>query len=192
MAIRIIYDSKTIDLLLGDGGLLTDYTQDRKQARSGSGKIETINLYGIQEMSFEAYFVEARYRDLIAWWSWARQGKPWAFAKDSGNTGNTTISAPVAQGQKNIAMAATGAFSSGDSCLIRAVNDDDEYEIVVIDSITNATLLAAVENLKYSYNTPDIFRHWDYWPSVVSMDTNFNPKRNGDYFKHTFNFVENV
>ena len=192
MSIQIVYDSKTIDLLLGDGGLLTDYTQDRKQARSGSGKIETISLHGLQEMSFEAYFVEARYRDLVAWWSWARQGKVWAFAKDSGNVGNTIIVGAVAAGQTTVGMAATGAFSAGDTALLRAVDNDDEYELVLIDSITTANVLEASENLKYSYDTAYIFRHWDYWPSVVSLDTNFNPKRNGDYFKHTFNFVENV
>ncbi len=192
MTIQISYDSKTIDLLLGDGGLLTDYTQDRKQARSGSGKIETISLHGLQEMSFEAYFVEARYRDLIAWWSWARQGKAWAFAKDSGNVGNTTLDGAAAVGQKNVPLTATGDFSATNTCLIRAVDNDDEYELVVIASVDAGVKIVADENLKFAYTASDIFRHWDYWPSVVSLATNFNPKRDGDYWKHTFNFVENL
>lgn len=192
MAIRITFDSKTIDLLLGPDGLLTNYTQERKQARSGSGKIETINLHGLQEMAFQAHFTEAIYRDLVAWWSWARQGKPWAFSKDSGNTGNTTLDGAAAAGQTNVPLTATAGFSATDKCLIRAVDNDDEYEIVVISSVDTGVKIVASANLKWSYTSNDIFRHWDYWPSVVSMDEDFNPKRDGDYYKHLFKFVENL
>jgi len=192
MTIQIGYDSKTVNLLLGNDGLLTNYKQDRKQARSGSGKVETINIYGIQEMSFEAYFTEAIYRDLIAWWSWARQGQSWSFAKDSGNVGNTTLDASAASGQKNVPLTATAAFSAADICLLRAVDNDDEYEMVVIGSVDAGIKIVAVDNLKFSYTATDIFRHWDYWPDVVSLDTEFNPKRTGDYYKHVFKFVENL
>ena len=40
MAIRITYDSKTIDLLVGSGGLQQAFKQERNQNNSGSGKIE--------------------------------------------------------------------------------------------------------------------------------------------------------
>ena len=192
MSIQIGYDSKTINLLLGPDSLLTNYKQERKQARSGSGKIETISLHGIQEMSFEAHFTEAIYRDLVAWWSWARQGKSWSFAKDSGNVGNTTLDDTAAADQKNVPLTATTAFSANDICLIRAVDNDDEYEIVVIGSVDTGVKIVAVDDLKWSYTATDIFRHYDYWPDVVSLDTNFNPKRTGDYYKHVFKFVENL
>jgi len=192
MAIRITYDTKTIDLLLGPESLLINYTQDRHQARSGSGKIETINLHGIQEMAFEAHFSETIYRDLVAWWSWARQGKSWAFAKDSDNVGNTTLDGAAAAGQKNVPLTATTYLTSGDVCLLRAVDNDDEYELVVIDSVDSGVKIVAVDNLKFSYTANDIFRHKDYWPDVVSLDTEFNPKRDGDYYKHTFKFAENL
>jgi len=192
MSIRITFDTKTIDLLLGDDGLLINYTQEREQERSGSGKTETINLYGIQEMAFEAYFTESIYRDLIAWWSWARQGKSWAFAKKSGDVGNTTLDDTAAAGQKNVPLTDTAAFSAGDVCLLRAVDNDDEYEIVVIGSVDAGVKIVAVDNLKFSYTANDIFRHKDYWPDVVSLDAEFNPKRNGDYYKHIFKFAENL
>ena len=195
MAIRITFDTKTIDLLLGDDGLLINYTQEREQERSGSGKTETINLYGIQEMAFEAYFTESIYRDLIAWWSWARQGKSWAFAKDSNNVGNTTLEFIANEGQTAINLVASGstAFSVGDICFLRAEDTDDEFEMIEIDAINpTGDIITATANLKFTYPAGSIFRHPNYWPDVVSLDTSFNPKRNGDYYKHIFKFAENL
>lgn len=191
MSIQIVYDSKTIDLLLGSDGLLTNYTQERRQARSGSGKIETINIHGIQEMAFQAQFTEAIYRDLVAWWSWARQGKAWAFAKDSGNTLNTTLSGAAAAGQAVISVNSTSTLANSDFCLVRALDNDDEYELIAVQSFVANTSITATANLKWSYSTDDLLRHLDYWPSVVSLDEDFNPKRDGDYYKHLFKFVEN-
>ena len=192
MPIRISYDSKTIDLLMGPSGLETNYKQDRRQQHSGSGKAETINLYGIQELAFDAHFTEAIYRDLIAWWSWARQGKPWAFAKDAGNVGNTTLDDTATAGLKNVPLTATAAFASGDYCLIKAVDNDDEYEIVEVDSVDAGVKIVTVENLKFSYTATDIFRHQDYWPDVISTATQFNPKKSGSYYSWTFKFIENL
>ncbi len=190
MTIRITYDSKTIDLLIGSMGLETDYKQDRKENRSASGKIETLNFYGIQEMSFEAHFVEQIYYDLLAWWSWARQGKPWAFAMNSGNIGDTTLDGSAPAAQKTIPLTATAAFTIGDFCLIRAVDADDEFEIVEIDTISVGVSVDVIDNLKFSYAADDIFRHIDYWPEVLSLEKNFNPKKTGDYFTHVFKFIE--
>ena len=192
MAIRITYDSKDIDLLIGEEGLELNFKQERNQNRSASGKIETINFYGIQEMSFEAHFTEQIYYDLIAWWSWARQGKPWAFAMDSGNVGNTTLDGAAPSGQKTIPLTATAAFTVDDYCLIRAADTDDEFEIVKIASINAGVSVTATDNLKFTYASADIFRHTDYWPEVTSLDKNFNPKKSGDYFTHIFKFAENL
>ena len=190
MTIQITYDSKTIDLLIGNKGLETDFKHERNQNRSASGKIETINFYGIQEMSFDAYFTEQIYYDLLAWWSWARQGKPWAFAMDSANVGNTTLDAAAAAGQKVIPLTATAAFAVDDYCLIRANDTDDEFEIVKIASISAGVSVTAVDNLKFTYASGDLFRHFDYWPSVISLDENFKPPKSGDYFNHVFKFAE--
>lgn len=190
MAIRITYNSVNVDVLIGNEGLQTTYKQERKQNRASSGKIETINQYGMQELRFAAYFDEDTYRDLIAWWSWARQGKEWAFALDSANVGNTTLDDAAAAGQKNVPLTATAAFASGDYCLLRAADSDDEFEIVKVDSVDAGVKIVAIENLIYTYASADIFRHWDYWPSVISLDANFNPRKNGAMFSHTFKFVE--
>lgn len=192
MAIRITYDSKTVDLLVAEEGLQPNYKQQRNQNRSASGKIETINLYGIAEVRFDAYFDVDTYHALLAWWSWARQGKSWSFALDSDAAADTDLDAAAAAGQKNVPLTSTTGFSAGDICLIRAEDDDDEYEIVEISSVDAGVKIVAVENLKFSYASGDTFRHIDYWPDVVSLDEEFNPKKRGATYKHTFRFAENL
>jgi hypothetical protein len=192
MAIRITYDTKTIDLLVGEAGLQPAFKQERNQNRSASGKIETINLHGIQELRFAAYFDADTYYDLVGWWSWARQGKVWAFALDSSDTVDTTLDDAAAAAQKVVPLTATTGLAVDDYCLIRADDNDDEFEIVKIASISAGESITAVANLKFAYTSGDIFRHVDYWPEVVSMDADFSPVKSGDYYRHTFKFVENL
>jgi len=192
MAIRITYDSKTIDLLVGPAGIRPAFKQQRSQNRSASGKTETISLHGIQEMAFEAYFDEDTYYDLIGWWSWARQGKLWAFALASANVGDTTLDGAANSGQAVVPLTATAAFAVDDVCFVRAEDSDDEFEIVEIGSISAGVSITAKQNLKFSYTSGDTFRHKDYWPEVVSLDDEFDPVKRGAYYKHTFKFAENL
>ena len=213
MAIRITFDSKTIVLEIAERALEPAYRQKSNRNMSGSGKAETINLHGYQEHGFESYFSEAIYEDLIAWWSWARQGALWSFAFDSDSMGNTTLSSGALAGQKVIPLANTTPYARNDVCYIQS-QDDDRYEIVEIattgtgeeyiidfdgtflvdengDYIVSGETMDEVtvtENLKFSYESGDIFRHWDYWPEVFSLDAAFAPPKHGNYYKHLFRF----
>jgi len=190
MTIRITYDSKNIDLLIGPEGLEPAFEQAKSSNRSISGKIETINFHGIQEMSFDAYFSESGYYDLVAWWSWARQGRVWSFTLDSLKTVNTTLDDSAAAGEKVIPLTATAGLSVDEVCFIRAEDNDDEFEIVEIASISAGVSITAKDNLKYSYSSNDTFRHLEYWPQVKSLDKRFLPAREGDGYHHTFKFIE--
>lgn len=192
MTIRITFNSNDIDLLVGPNGLDTIYRSEYKRQQSGSGKAETINLYGIQKFSFDARFTESVYRSLIAWWSWARQGKSWSVAMDSSNTGDTIFAdGPWPAGSQTIHLYSTAAFAANDVCIIKGDSSDD-YEIVVIDHIINFESLYLTAGTKFAYETGDIFRHIDYFPDVISTDNKFNPKKGGDYYSWTFNFMENL
>ena len=190
MAIRITFDSNIIDLEIDSEALATRHSQERNQNRSASGKIEQINRYGIQEMAFAAILSEAVYRQLWAWWAWARQGEIWSFALDSDAGASTTLDDAAASGQKNVPLTSTTGFSAGDICLIRAEDEDDEFELVVIDSVDPGVKIVAESNLIFSYSADDTFRHRDYWPAVISLDTEFNPKKEGSIYRHTFRFIE--
>ncbi len=190
MAIRIIFDGNNVDLNIGSLALQPSHFQQYSQNRSGSGKIEQINEYGIQIMSFDALFQIAVERQLQAWWAWARQGQAWSFNMDSSNVANTTLDASAAAGQKEIPLTATTSLASGDECLIRAVDNDDEFEIVIVDSVDSGVKVVAISDLIYSYTSSDIFRHREYWPSVITLDKEFKPSKDGSWYSWTFNFAE--
>jgi len=173
---RITFNSQDVDLHLAYQGLVPGHIQNKKQSRSGSGLIETINIYGIQEITARCYIEPDKYRQMVAWWAWARQGKTWAFAEDSGKTTNTTLDDAAAAGQKVIPLTATAGLSVDDECLIRAEDNDDEFEIIKVESISAGVSVTAAENLIYSYAAADLFRHKNYWPSVVSLDKAFKPQ----------------
>ena len=105
MANRIIYNSQAIDILVASDGLKLPLFQERNQSRGWSGKrISTINQYGMQEFEVKARFATSVYRQLFAWWSWARQGKPFSFSLDSVNSFDTTLDGSAAAGQKVIPL----------------------------------------------------------------------------------------
>ena len=192
MTIRITYNSNNIDLKVGKNSLQVEYFQEYNQNRSGSGKIEHINQYGIQIITFDAYFQAAEERKLQAWWAWARQGKAWSFTMDSNNIANTTLDDTAAAGQKNIPLTATTYLTAGDECLLRADDNDDEFEIVIIGSVDSGVKVVATDNLIYSYTAGDIFRHREYFPSVITLDDKFKPKQSGDWYSWEFEFAENL
>jgi len=192
MAIRITYDSNNIDLNIAEKSLQVEHVQKYTQNISGSGKTEQINQYGMYVISFDAYFQASVERQLQAWWSWARQGKSFSFAMDSGNTGNTSLDASAAAGQKNIPLTSTTGFSAGDECLIQAKDLDDEFEIIIIDSVDAGVKVVATDNLIYSYSSADTFRHREYWPTLKTLDKKFKPDRNGSWYRWEFNFAEEL
>jgi hypothetical protein len=192
MAIRITFNSVNIDLKVGQRGLEPTLRQFKRSDRSSTGKTQTINSYGIQEVEFQAIFSESVYYSLWAWWSWVRQGKGWAFTFDSDKIGNTTLDDAAPSGQKVIPLTATGAFSIDDICLSKAVDADDEFELVKIASIVSGVSITAVSNLVYSYNSGDVFRHKDYWPNVIYDGNAFNPIRDGEDYHWTFKFFESL
>lgn len=192
MAIRITFNSVNIDLKVGRGGIETNLRQFRRQDRSSTGKTQTINQYGIQEVSVETCFEDPVYYSLWAWWAWARQGKPFAFAYDSDKIGNTTLDDAAPSGQKVIPLNSTSDFSEDDIGFIKAVDVDDEFEIVEIDSIIAGVSVTAKSNLVYSYASIDVFRHKEYWPNVISLDDYFNPVRDGEDWIWTFKFAEDL
>ncbi len=208
MAIRITYDSKTIDLLIGSDGLQSDYGVERSQNRAGSGKIESIVHHHIQELSFNAHFVESTYRDLLAWWSWALQGNEFAFNFDSAKAVNTTLIGAAAAGSSEISLASLSGLTAG-YYLIRDT-DGLTFEIVELGStpttitdrsdvtitdrsgaaLTTSYGVALEDVLKFGYAEGSLFRHKDYYPAVFTLDTEFNPPKRGEYYEHTFRFVE--
>jgi len=187
---RITYNSVNIDLNIGPAALDRRWIQKRFDTQALNGKMRFTSLGGYELMEFESYFDADVYRELMAWWAWARHGREWAFAMDSAAAASTTLDGTASSGQKVIPVTSTSGFSVGDFCLIRATDNDDEFEMIEINSISAGVSVTAVENLIYSYSADDFFRHWDYWPAVVTQDDEFHPDRSGSIYKNTFKFIE--
>ena len=195
LANGIVQSPITIDLELTLPGINKNFMHESSVDRSYSGKVQIINQYGIQEMSFGSMFSMATYYKLLAWWSWARQGKLWAFTMDSTKTGNTTLDGGAASGQKVIPVTSTTAFLATDVCLLKKEDSDDAYEVIVIASVSAGVSVTAVDNLKFNYTASDSLKHLDYWPEVVTLNK-FAPTRTGavnttdKYWRNTFKFTE--
>lgn len=193
MAIRITYNSVNVDLNIGSGGIDVVFMEKNFQERSASGKIETLNIFNFGEaITFDATFLEAVYRQLIAWQAWAEQGKAFSFAMDSSLTVDTTLDAAAAAAQTTIPLTATAGLSVDDVCFIRSA-DRTKYEICVIASISAGVSVVVDDNLIYTYASGDTFRHWHYWPDVVIPEgEKFNPPKSGPNYRHTFRFFEDL
>jgi hypothetical protein len=127
------------------------------------GDLVEIELGNFDDAQFEA--------DLRAWWAWAAQKKQYAFALDSADVVNLTLSGAAAAGQKDIPLADTSSVVVGRKYLLREAAGPEE-EIIQVASITTNVKAVAVNNLKYGYLTGDKFRAIDYFPKMVSLDKN--------------------
>ena len=193
MAPRITWNSNNIDLTIGSDGLQVVFGAQANQNRSGSGKIETLLMYNFGEaILFDAYFQEAVKNSLIAFWAWAEQGNVFSFAKDSAEVSSTTLDGAAAAAQKVVPVTATTGLAAGDVCLIRSA-DRSKYEVLTVDTVSSGVSITATTNLLYTYASGDMFRHMDYWPSLVMpAGEKFNPSQDGGWYRMQFKFLENL
>jgi hypothetical protein len=195
---RITYDTdNNIDFKIRPSGEMITSRHERNINRAGSGLPEFINLYGDTLIEVDAFFDESTYRDLMTFfWSWARNGKYFSFAVDNTDTVLTTLDSDAAADQAVIPLTSTTGLSTGDVCIIIDISSG-KREIVVIDSISAGVSVTADADLKFSFSSGDIFRHFNYFPYVYLDDTDFNPQRTGVldttsqlYRTYRFKFVE--
>ena len=156
-------------------GPLTGYKAqpmvDRAQDRS-AGVVHNTNVsasYRRVRAVLDRFDNVAFWDSLKAWWAWARQGKQYAFALDSGDVVDKTMTGAAASGQKDIPFTDTSSIVAGRKYLVRQAAGHDE-EVIQVDTITANVKVTCLANLMYSYVTGDIFRSQDYFPKLVNMD----------------------
>lgn len=189
MTVQLTYDSKTIDVKLDNSSLETSYIQKRNQPRTPQN-VTHVSEYDIFEYVWSIIFSESIYSDMIAFWSYVRTGNSFALAMDTTQVSNTTLDASAAAGQKVIPLTDTTSITAGDECLIRAKKHSYDIERVEIASVSAGVSVTVEDNLIYSYQSSDIFRHWEYLPSNILMDTSFNPRQEGSSYFLTLKFAE--
>lgn len=184
--------SFSLTLETGRTGLKTTFKQERNLNMAASGKTEVINLYGIMEMETDCYITSDKYRDAVAFWSWARQGKPFAFANSASKVGSTTVASSVSASATSIVLTSGSSFSASDTALMRSASSDDVFELVKISAISsNSVTLTA--GTKYAYASGAVFRDSGYIGSCIMMDTTFDPQQSdAGFYPHRFKFMEDL
>jgi len=86
-------------------------------------------------------------------------------------------------------------FSTNDEILIKAKDNDDEFEVAKVAAVTagSSPSLTLDRKLIYNYPSSSIVRHRNFWPSVVNTAAQFNPKpltSHADLYRTTLTFRE--
>jgi len=190
---KIVYNSKTVNFGIKPDSLRLNMSEDMSQRQTGSGKTVTSARFHAIEFDVNCIGTESQMYDLIGWWSWARQGKTFSFAVDGDEVSDTDLSSAASSGQKDLLVDSVSGFSVGDLVLVRAEDNDDEFEVIEIDSITaDPATLTATENLVFSYSIDDTVRHLFYLPSAVATMKKFSPRRmaNTSYYSFSLSVRE--
>lgn len=169
---RLTWNGNSLDF----PGPLTGYSNqpvsDRSMARSHGVTHATNLLASFRRLRIQlSRFQDVAFWDsLVAWWAWAVQGNPYAFALDSADVVDLALSGGAAAGQKDIPLANTSSVVVGRKYRLRQAGGHNE-EIIQVDTITTNVKATALANLKFTYVTGDVFRSQDYFPKLVSLDT---------------------
>lgn len=167
----------TLNLLDGRRPSRVRFMQEMKQQRSAGGVMEQINIQGYMEYTVDLWLMGAsEYRKAVGFWSYARQGNSFSYITSTAKMTNVVIaSSTAAVGSSSIKVSSSGDIAAGDILFLKAVDNDDEFELVKASSISSTTV-TLTSKLLYNYSTGDIVRSQGYYPSVIMTDESFDPE----------------
>lgn len=191
MTIRLTYNSNNIDLNIGNSGIRINPMHNQRVNKSSSGIIETFNMHGIEEIRFDTVFQQTVYNQLYTFfWSWMRLGKAFSFTMDFARAFDTTLDGTVSGAV--VPLTSTAGISVGEQYVIIA-DGNAEREIIEVQSVSAGVSVTATASLANSFVDGDVLRHWQYYPALKSIDNkSFNPKKTGQWYSHTFKWVEDL
>jgi len=169
---RITWNGNSLDF----PGPLTGYAADPVRERTigrSNGVVHAVNLaasWRRLRVMLNNFQDVAFWDALVAWWAWASEGNQYAFALDSADVVDKTMTGGAAAAQKDIPFTDTSSIVAGRKYLVRQATGHRE-EIIQVDTVTLNTKVTCLANLKFTYVTGDIFRSRDYFPKLVSLDS---------------------
>lgn len=145
-------------------------TGDRVQDVSGGGVVNT-NLrhtFDAVRLALDNFSDADFYYGMLAWWSWAVQGKQFAFALDSADKVDTTLAASAGVGAVTLTVLHDAGFTNGRRYRIRRIGEpEQEFFTLTSHSSGSPNDTLTIPALKYSYPSGAIVRSVDYWPSMI-------------------------
>lgn len=179
-----------IDLWCGRDGVRVAWETELNRNIGSTGIYETVVQRTLRMIEIDVTFYQEQYRKLVTFLSFAQQGKPFSFTKDITKPTEYDISAAVAVGDTLIPFGIAHTFVPGDEVYITDTYRT-KWDVGIVDSINaNSIVLTDAVTHAYSDTNPDkVF--WDgYFPSLLLLDTKFDPDRDGQTYSHTFECVE--
>lgn len=194
---RISYEDaganpRTIDLLPGDDGVRVEWRTDLNRNITSTGIYENVIQHTLRYVTFDVYFRETEFHKLETFMSFAQQGQPFSFTKDTGKATSYTLNSDVSAGATNVLSVdedPTTELSSGDYIYV-ADTFGTKWEIGEVDTLSSSAI-TLVDSVHYDYVTDDaVIRWYYYFPELFLLDDTFDPDRDGAFWNHTFNCVE--
>ncbi|MGR9045622.1 MAG: hypothetical protein ACU83N_10020 [Gammaproteobacteria bacterium] len=190
MTIQIGYGANTINLQVGRSGIYERPSRSFNVNYSGSGVAEFIDLYGKHIVEAELIWNNSIHKDVYAWWyGWACFRQQFAFALDSAKIANVDLDGDADSGQAVIPVNATAGISAGDEMIISNPGDS-ERQIIIIDSVSAGISVTATESLKFDFIETGKLRHRFYYPTLISLDEDFNHVKSGQTHVGNFKWIE--
>jgi len=191
---RITYEdegsnTRTIDLLPGDDGVQIEWSTELNRNITSTGRYENIVQNTLRFIEFDCYFKEAGFHKLETFMSFAQQGIPFTFTKDSSRGTIIDLAAAATAGDTALTTTATSDFTAGDFIILRSV-DGSTWDVCEVASVV-ATTINLVEEIQHDYAIGALANWYFYFDSILLLDEKFNPKQRGDFWNHKFNCVEN-
>jgi len=157
---RLSWGDSYVNLKIGPEGYQVSILEEQKSARSRSGLARTFSSNSVFRVQYNVMFADEDYRALHAWWSWARQGKPWDIAFDFYRASMAAIQSAVSPTDTEISVdSATGLCP--DEWVLIYKNDDGESYV----------------------------QHWDYWVDNILLNESFAPVLVNETWEWTIDFL---
>ncbi len=113
------------------------------------------------------------YAQLLTWWQWAGQRKPFAFALDSAKVYSAGITTSSGLSATACIVADNTGISVGDYMRLINVADTGEDFLRVTGTVGSTVVNYVGFPNRFSHPTGSILRHMDYFPKLVAMDDEF-------------------
>jgi len=181
--------SRTIDLLPGDGGVRVDWRTEINRNVTSTGIYENVVQNTLRFVSFEVYFQEEVFHQLETFMSFAQQGQPFSFTKDS-TKGSEVLAFATAAGEEDLFVSdgTVDGFEAGDYVVL-SHPEGVYWDVLKIDSVAFDEM-NVTPTLQHSYPEDSPLTWYYYFPALYLLDEDFDPRREGAFWNHTFECVE--
>jgi len=195
-AIEYLDDGSTarvIHLLPGNDGVRIEWKTEINRNITSTGIIENVVQNTLRYVTFDCYFQKAVFHQLETFMSFAQQGRPFTFIKDSTAGTKSVLLSDTAAPASSLITTDTALdpvdFSAGETIIIRDIYGT-KWEINEVDAIVGDDQIDLVSTTQHDYEAGAIINSYYYFDSLYLMDEQFDPDRDGAFWHHTFNCVE--